>query len=135
MHQECARANLWVRAIDESAAVNSLPECLQALPWKIYAEAKTKRITSNNRNLKVAQDILGHRHLETTADIYASTDQRAMIEAVSAAKSLFAAEQAPARQTTATEPGLSQVSRYVFAYDDATLQELDQTATQRTDIR
>src|SRR6266536_4088497 len=40
-------------------------------------------------NLKVAQDILGHRHLETTADIYALTDQRAMIEAVSEAKSLF----------------------------------------------
>ncbi len=40
-------------------------------------------------NLKVAQDILGHRHLETTADVYASTDQRAMIEAVSEAKSLF----------------------------------------------
>jgi integrase/recombinase XerD len=43
-------------------------------------------------NLKAAQDILGHRHLETTADVYAHTDQRAMVEAVSAAKSLFDAD-------------------------------------------
>lgn len=86
-------------------------------------------------NLKVAQDILGHRHLETTVDVYASTDPRAMIAAVSAAKSLFAAEQAPARQPTATEPTLPPVSRYVFAYDDATLQELDQAATQSADTR
>jgi integrase/recombinase XerD len=86
-------------------------------------------------NLKVAQDILGHRHLETTADVYASTDQRAMIEAVRAAKSLFDAEQVHVHQTTTTEPGLSPGSRYVFAYDDETLQELDQAATQRADSR
>ncbi len=86
-------------------------------------------------NLKVAQDILGHRHLETTADVYASTDQRAMIEAVRAAKSLFDAEQIHVHQTTTTEPGLSPGNRYVFAYDDETLQELDQAATQRADSR
>jgi site-specific recombinase XerD len=86
-------------------------------------------------NLKAAQDILGHRHLETTADVYAHTDQHAMVEAVRAAKSLFDAEQAHAHQTTAAEPGLSPVNRYVFAYDDATLQELDQAATQRAESR
>jgi integrase len=86
-------------------------------------------------NLKVAQDILGHRHLETTADVYAHTDQRAMIEAVRAAKSLFDAEQVQVHQTMTTEPGLSPGSRYVFAYDDETLQELDQAATQRADSR
>jgi hypothetical protein len=48
----CCLENLWVRAIDEPLAVNSLPECFQAIPWKIYAEAKTKRITSNNRFLR-----------------------------------------------------------------------------------
>jgi hypothetical protein len=86
-------------------------------------------------NLKAAQDILGHRHLETTADVYAHTDQHAMVEAVRAAKSLFYAELAHAHQTTAAEPGLSPVNRYVFAYDDATLQELDQAATQRAESR
>jgi integrase/recombinase XerD len=86
-------------------------------------------------NLKVAQDLLGHRHLETTADVYAHTDQRAMVEALSAAKSLFDAEQAHAERAGKTEPSVPPASRYVFAYDDATLQELDQAATQRTDTR
>ena len=86
-------------------------------------------------NLKVAQDLLGHRHLETTADVYAHTDQRAMVEAVSAAKWLFDAEQTHADRAGKTGPSRPPTSRYVFAYDDATLQELDQAATQRTDTR
>lgn len=86
-------------------------------------------------NLKVAQDLLGHRHLETTADVYAHTDQRAMVEAVSAAKLLFDAEQTHAERAGKTEPSIPPTSRYVFAYDGATLQELDQAATQRTDTR
>ncbi len=86
-------------------------------------------------NLKAAQDILGHHHLETTADVYAHTDQRAMVEAVRAAKSLFDAEQTHADRTRKTESTVPPASRYVFAYDDATLQELDQAATQRADTR
>jgi integrase/recombinase XerD len=85
-------------------------------------------------NLKAAQDILGHRHLETTADVYAHTDQRAMVEAVRSAKSLFDAEQTHADRTRKTESSMPPASSYVFAYDNATLQELDQAATQRTDL-
>src|SRR3989442_1322154 len=39
--------------------------------------------------LKVAQELLGHQHLETTADVYASTDHHALAQALSAVKSQF----------------------------------------------
>ncbi len=88
---------------------------------------------------KVAQDILGHSHIGTTMDVYAHTDQRAMVEAVAAAKRRFDMTRtgahapviegdmaAPARPDDATpaHPG------YVFAYDQATLHELESAATQ-----
>jgi hypothetical protein len=46
--QRCLET-LWATAIELQTAVNSLAECFQAISWKIYAEAKTKRISSNNR--------------------------------------------------------------------------------------
>lgn len=83
-------------------------------------------------HLKVAQDILGHQHLSTTADVYAQTNQRALVEALSAAKSYL--EASPRGDHVQTEhPGQSLPSRYVFAYDEITLQELDQVATHPSD--
>jgi integrase len=38
-------------------------------------------------NIKVAQKILGHSHLSTTADLYLRVDQHAMVTALAAAKS------------------------------------------------
>jgi integrase len=32
--------------------------------------------------VKVAQEILGHKHVSTTADTYAHVDQRAMVAAI-----------------------------------------------------
>jgi hypothetical protein len=83
-------------------------------------------------HLKVAQDILGHQHLETTADVYAQTDQHAMVEALSAAKSHLDAEAAE-NHLQAKHPSTSLPNRYVFAYDEMTLQELDQVATHPSD--
>jgi integrase/recombinase XerD len=84
-------------------------------------------------NLKVAQDILGHRHLETTADIYALTSQRAMVEALSAAKSPFDVGLAAPHHSPSTAANRSAASRYVFAYDEATVQELDQVTLHPSD--
>jgi integrase len=39
--------------------------------------------------LKVAQDMLGHAHLSTTADTYARVDEQAMVTAVHQVKDLF----------------------------------------------
>jgi ATP adenylyltransferase/5',5'''-P-1,P-4-tetraphosphate phosphorylase II len=77
-------------------------------------------------NLKVAQDLLGHQHLETTADIYASTDQQAMVEAVSAVKSQFDRELTHMSHSESPSATVPPQNHYVFKYDDITLQELDQ---------
>jgi site-specific recombinase XerD len=77
-------------------------------------------------NLKVAQDLLGHQHLGTTADIYASTDQQAMVEAVCAAKSQFDRELTHRSHSEPPSPTVPPQNHYVFRYDDITLQELDQ---------
>lgn len=71
--------------------------------------------------LKVAQEILGHRHIGTTADTYVWTDQRAMVEAVGRAKAWCDLD---ARQPT----GPSDAGESVFAYDPATVAELDAVA-------
>ena len=83
-------------------------------------------------HLKVAQDILGHQHLETTADVYAHTDQRAMVEALRAAKSYLDAE-SPEEHRQPEQPHTRLPSRYVFAYDEMTLQELEQLVTSPLD--
>ena len=84
-------------------------------------------------HLKVAQDLLGHQHLETTADVYASTDHRALAEALSATKSQFDQEVVQQNQLGRTGRASLAEVRYVFSYDDLTLQELDQAASSRPD--
>ncbi|GHO63072.1 hypothetical protein KSC_019640 [Ktedonobacter sp. SOSP1-52] len=81
--------------------------------------------------LKVAQDLLGHQHLETTADVYASTDHRALAEALSATKSQFDQEVVQQNRVRRTGRASPHEVRYVFSYDDLTLQELDQAASSR----
>jgi len=79
--------------------------------------------------LKVAQEVLGHRHVTTTADSYAHVDQDAMAEALQAVKHRFDTQRAE-REAPPGESGRPETTRYVFAYDEATLEELDQAATQ-----
>ncbi len=71
----------------------------------------------------VAQQVLGHRHVGTTLDSYVHVDREAMARAVAAV-----ADQArAARADRPTGP----VIRYAFAYDPATIAELDALATPR----
>lgn len=72
--------------------------------------------------LKVAQDILGHSHIGTTMDVYAHTDQRAMVEAMVAAKQRFDT------RAPMTEGDVAALPRYVFAYDQGTVDELEGVA-------
>lgn len=80
--------------------------------------------------LKVAQEVLGHRHLSTTADSYASVDQRAMVEALGAVKAHLDAQPTKGPMTAPEQTGALPASHYVFAYDQITLEELEQAATQ-----
>jgi integrase/recombinase XerD len=71
--------------------------------------------------LKVAQEMLGHAHVSTTADTYARVDEPAMVAAVERARDLFDLQ--AASTSSADEPG-----GYVFPYDQATLAELEAAA-------
>ena len=71
--------------------------------------------------LKVAQEMLGHAHISTTADTYSHVDEQAMVAAVERARDLFdlrAGDEARRRHA----------GGYVFPYDPATLAELDAAA-------
>lgn len=76
----------------------------------------------------VAQQLLGHRHVGTTIDIYAHIDAGALVEAVEGLERKA--------RTDATrgsgDMGLSRDrSRYVFHYDSRTLAVLEQVASPR----
>lgn len=71
--------------------------------------------------LKVAQEVLGHAHISTTAASYARVDERAMVDALARVSDLFELEaREPSRGATA-----SPADGYVFAYDAATAAALD----------
>jgi integrase/recombinase XerD len=73
-------------------------------------------------NLKAAQDLLGHAHISTTADLYMHADQAAMVDAVAAVK--FSMD----RETTPANRKIGEPLRYAFPYDATTIEELDRAA-------
>lgn len=73
-------------------------------------------------NVKVAQDLLGHAQISTTADLYMYADQAAMVSAVAAAKFSMEREAKPASRK------IGEPLRYAFPYDATTIEELDKAA-------
>ena len=71
--------------------------------------------------LKVAQEVLGHRHIATTADTYCRVDQQAMVDALVRAKKWCDLD---ARASAAPNSGTG----FAFAYDQMTLAELEAVA-------
>ena len=80
--------------------------------------------------LKVAQEVLGHRHLSSTADAYARVDFAAMVRALERARGVLDGQ--GVEHKLAREPdrraGASPCERYAFPYDAETLAELDRIA-------
>ena len=74
--------------------------------------------------LKVAQEMLGHAHISTTADTYSHVDEQAMVAAVEQARDLFDLR-------AATKPGPGTTGGSVFPYAPSTLAELDAAADGR----
>ncbi len=80
--------------------------------------------------LKVAQEVLGHAHISTTAHTYAHVDESAMALALARVSDLFDL----AAHETAAAPGAinendPRIERFLFDYDNATLAELEQAAS------
>jgi hypothetical protein len=74
-------------------------------------------------NLKAAQDLLGHAHISTTADLYMHADQAAMVNAVAAVKFSLDKTAIPAGGKPTARP-----LKYAFPYDATTIEELDKAA-------
>jgi len=75
-------------------------------------------VLEHSGNLKVAQELLGHAHVSTTADVYMHVDHEALVRAVAAVASR------KERVSESMPTGESPV-RYVFPYDTFTLDELE----------
>jgi site-specific recombinase XerD len=81
-------------------------------------------ILETSGNLKVAQALLGHAHLSTTADLYLTVDPRALVDAVAAVKARTDAAPDGQRQR-----GETPRAQYAFAYDALTIEELERAVT------
>jgi integrase/recombinase XerD len=92
----------------------------------MFRHALAQAVTETS-GLKVAQEILGHRHISTTADTYGHVDQRAMVEAVVRAKALSDLDVGGPR-------GSSDAGGFVFPYSADTVAELDALAMWETGI-
>jgi integrase/recombinase XerD len=77
--------------------------------------------------LKVAQEVLGHRHLSSTADAYARVDFAAMVRALERAQGVLDATTVERKLDRQAGAALGEC--YVFPYDPETLAELDRIAT------
>jgi integrase/recombinase XerD len=80
-------------------------------------------------NIKVAQEILGHAHLSTTADLYMRVDQHAVVSALAAVKA--GTERSTAQRTWPSR----KAAQYAFDYDDQTIAELERTIEQASGLK
>jgi site-specific recombinase XerD len=95
----------------------------------LFRHTLAQGVLETTGNIKVAQEILGHSHLSTTADLYLRVDQHAMVTALVAAKS-------SAERTTKPHSWPSaKHSQYAFAYDDETITELERAIALASGIK
>lgn len=76
--------------------------------------------------LKVAQELLGHQHISTTADIYAHVDHAAMVQAVAGLETRLRTAGARAADSPVSDGPV-----YAFHYGSSTIEELDAIASPR----
>jgi hypothetical protein len=85
----------------------------------LFRHTLAQGVLETTGNIKAAQEILGHSHLSTTADLYLRVDQHAMVTALAVAKS--SAERTPKRHSWSS----ANAAQYVVDYDDKTISELN----------
>ena len=115
-----------------AAFESSLRYAARKIGLKVHAHqfrhTLAQGVLETTGNLKVAQKILGHAHLSTTADLYMHVDYAAMVDAIVAAKTASDRERNSGGQTAVSLP-----ERYAFPYDEITLEELEKVAAQAQD--
>ncbi|MGO9346446.1 MAG: tyrosine-type recombinase/integrase, partial [Terriglobales bacterium] len=94
----------------------------------LFRHTLAQGVLDTTGNIKVAQEILGHSHLSTTADLYLRVDQHAMVTALAAAKS--STEQATKQHSLPS----AKAAQYVFDYDDKTISELERAIAQASGV-
>jgi len=95
----------------------------------LFRHTFAQGVLDTTGNIKVAQEILGHAHLSTTADLYMRVDQHAMVTALAAVKT--DAERSMAQRTWPTR----KAAQYAFDYDEQTIAELEQTIEQASGLK
>ena len=94
----------------------------------LFRHTLAQGVLDTTGNIKVAQEILGHSHLSTTADLYLRVDQHAMVTALAAAKS--STERAKKQHSWPS----AKAAQYVFDYDDKTISELERAIAQASGV-
>lgn len=123
----------WPRPLTYSAFEAALRQLGSRTGIEVTAHMFRHTVASGvvaTSGIAAAQQLLGHRHIATTADTYAHVDQQALVEAVSEIERQARAETAR-RGHAAGRPGRIDAAQYVFHYDSQTLAELEAVATPR----
>jgi len=130
-HMSADSAALWVaqrRGHGAPLSYTAFESALRLLGRRVGATVRAHQfrhtvaqgILETSGNLKVAQELLGHAHLSTTADLYLAVDPRALVDAIAAVK---------ARTDAMALAVAVETPRYAFAYDAITVKELERAMT------
>src|SRR5438067_876427 len=102
-----------LRYIGRKAGISAHPH--------LFRHTLAQGVLDTTGNIKVAQEILGHSHLSTTADLYLRVDQQAMVTALERVKANTRRAKKHRWWPSA------KAAQYVFEYEDKTISELERT--------
>ena len=94
----------------------------------LFRHTLAQGVLETTGNIKVAQEILGHSHLSTTADLYLRVDQHAMVAALERAKANTGQPKKHHSWPSA------KAAQYAFSYDDETISELERAIAQASGV-
>ena len=94
----------------------------------LFRHTLAQGVLETTGNIKVAQEILGHSHLSTTADLYLRVDPNAMVSA------LVSVQANRERSTKNHGPSSATPVLYAFPYDAPTIHELEHAMAQASAV-
>jgi integrase len=109
-----------LRYIGRKAGISAHPH--------LFRHTLAQGVLDTTGNIKVAQEILGHSHLSTTADLYLRVDQQAMVTALERVKANTG------RANKHRSWPSAKAAQYVFEYDDKTISELERIIAQASGV-